>query len=307
MSAPASGLGVGVVAATLQRLALGGRVVEGEFRPGGHGREWCDAEVLRTMRRRSLARLRQEVEPVEPQVLGRFLTAVARHRSQAAGSMRCSTWSSSCRVRRWWPRCSSRRSCRPAWSSATSRRCSTRWSPPARCVGGRRAARRARRAHRAVPHRSPEGARATSRDGRPGRPGGPRGTHRPGWPAARRLVLRPAARSGRRRVPPGDRGRAVVARLEGTGDQRHTPPLRAYAAAPENGRRPGGPRPSARGGWCRPLPRALDGLVGITDRATPTEWAAAITEQLLTRHGVVTRDVTSVEPLPAASARSIRC
>ena len=61
-----------------------GRVIEGEFRPGGHGREWCDAEVLRSLRRRSLARLRQEVEPVEPQVLGRFLIVVARHRAAAA-------------------------------------------------------------------------------------------------------------------------------------------------------------------------------------------------------------------------------
>ena len=67
------GLGPAVVEATLQRLANTGRVIEGEFRPGGHGREWCDAEILRSLRRRSLARLRQEVEPVEPQVLGRFL------------------------------------------------------------------------------------------------------------------------------------------------------------------------------------------------------------------------------------------
>jgi len=69
------GLGGGIVAATLQRLALGGRVIEGEFRPGGHGREWCDAEILRALRRRSLAKLRHEVEPVEPQVLGRFLVS----------------------------------------------------------------------------------------------------------------------------------------------------------------------------------------------------------------------------------------
>ena len=43
-----------------------GRVLEGEFRPAGSGREWCDAEVLRRLRRRSLAALRKEVEPVEP-------------------------------------------------------------------------------------------------------------------------------------------------------------------------------------------------------------------------------------------------
>ena len=58
------GLGVAVVTATLQRLTGTGRVVTGEFRPGGIGQEWCDAEVLRSIRRRSLAKLRQEVEPV---------------------------------------------------------------------------------------------------------------------------------------------------------------------------------------------------------------------------------------------------
>ena len=69
------GLGSAVVRHTLQRLAGQGRVLEGEFRPTGSGSEWCDAEVLRKLRRRSLARLRKEVEPVEPASLGRFLTA----------------------------------------------------------------------------------------------------------------------------------------------------------------------------------------------------------------------------------------
>lgn len=67
------GLGVAVVQHTLARLAGQGRVVEGEFRPHGAGQEWCDAEVLRLLRRRSLARLREEVEPVEPEALARFL------------------------------------------------------------------------------------------------------------------------------------------------------------------------------------------------------------------------------------------
>ena len=67
------GLGVAVVDAALTRLLASGRVVDGEFRPGGRGREWCDADVLRTIRQRSLARLRQEVEPVESAALGRFL------------------------------------------------------------------------------------------------------------------------------------------------------------------------------------------------------------------------------------------
>ncbi|MBB6629589.1 ATP-dependent helicase [Nocardioides sp. KIGAM211] len=69
------GLGAAVVRHTLQRLAAQGRVLDGEFRPAGSGSEWCDAEVLRKLRRRSLARLRKEVEPVDPSALGRFLAA----------------------------------------------------------------------------------------------------------------------------------------------------------------------------------------------------------------------------------------
>lgn len=67
------GLAPAAVEHTLTRLVTTGRLVEGAFRPGGRGREWCDVEVLRIIRRRSLARLRQEVEPVDGQVLGRFL------------------------------------------------------------------------------------------------------------------------------------------------------------------------------------------------------------------------------------------
>ncbi|WP_211349234.1 ATP-dependent helicase [Nocardioides litoris] len=69
------GLGAAVVRHTLQRLGAQGRVLDGEFRPAGAGSEWCDSEVLRRLRRRSLARLREEVEPVEPAALGRFLPA----------------------------------------------------------------------------------------------------------------------------------------------------------------------------------------------------------------------------------------
>src|SRR4029453_13241642 len=45
------------VLAALETLAASGRVLEGEFRPGRSGREWCDAGVLRTLRQRSLAQL----------------------------------------------------------------------------------------------------------------------------------------------------------------------------------------------------------------------------------------------------------
>src|ERR1019366_6657951 len=68
------GLPVAGVEATLERLVGMGRVVEGGFRPGGVHREWCDVEALRAVRRKSLARLRKEVEPVEQRVLARLLT-----------------------------------------------------------------------------------------------------------------------------------------------------------------------------------------------------------------------------------------
>ena len=77
------GLGVAVVTDALRRLVGSGRLAEGEFRPLGSlehrsdagGPEFVDAEVLRLLRRRSLAALRAEVEPVEKQALARFLPA----------------------------------------------------------------------------------------------------------------------------------------------------------------------------------------------------------------------------------------
>lgn len=67
------GIGSAVARDVLARLANEKRVVEGEFRPGASGSEWCDAEVLRRLRRRSLAAAREEVEPVSTATLGRFL------------------------------------------------------------------------------------------------------------------------------------------------------------------------------------------------------------------------------------------
>ncbi|WP_037363486.1 ATP-dependent helicase [Nakamurella lactea] len=84
------GLGVAVVSDALRRLASTGRIAEGELRPpgaepvdpldaaataGNPGREYVDAEVLRLLRRRSLAALRADVEPVDPRQLSTFLPA----------------------------------------------------------------------------------------------------------------------------------------------------------------------------------------------------------------------------------------
>ena len=97
------GLGSAVVTLALRRLAASGRVVEGEFLPAGQAgsaqagdgqltaaraTEWCDAEVLRLLRRRCLARLRKEAEPVPPEVLARFLPAWHGIGASGAGKRR---------------------------------------------------------------------------------------------------------------------------------------------------------------------------------------------------------------------------
>ena len=69
------GLGTAVVTTALDRLGAVGQVTQGEFTPAASGREWCGSEVLRLIRRRSLAALRQEVEPVPTSALARFQPA----------------------------------------------------------------------------------------------------------------------------------------------------------------------------------------------------------------------------------------
>jgi ATP-dependent helicase Lhr and Lhr-like helicase len=73
--AVATRLGVAARAAAtaLTRLAARGRLVQGAFRPGRSGHEWCEADVLRQIRQRSLAKLRHEVEPVAAAALGRLM------------------------------------------------------------------------------------------------------------------------------------------------------------------------------------------------------------------------------------------
>ncbi len=91
------GLGAAVVTSVLERMRTAGKLLRGQLRPARevtdndtagddiaddaaaddgrawHGPQYCDVEVLRRLRRGSLARLRADVEPVEPAVLGRFL------------------------------------------------------------------------------------------------------------------------------------------------------------------------------------------------------------------------------------------
>ncbi|WP_460355214.1 ATP-dependent helicase [Mycobacterium sp. ZZG] len=69
------GLGLRVAADVLGRLAVDGKLVRGEFTdvPTDSGEQWCDTEVLRILRRRSLAALRAQIEPVSTAAFGRFL------------------------------------------------------------------------------------------------------------------------------------------------------------------------------------------------------------------------------------------
>jgi len=67
------GLPAGAVDAILRALEATDQVLRGDIRPGGTQTEWCHPEVLRRLRRRSLAALRSEVAPVESEVYARFL------------------------------------------------------------------------------------------------------------------------------------------------------------------------------------------------------------------------------------------
>jgi ATP-dependent Lhr-like helicase len=72
----------------LRELERSGVLVRGELLPGGTEREWCDADVLRRVRRSSLAHLRREVEPAGRDRFARFLPSwqnVDAHRAAGAG------------------------------------------------------------------------------------------------------------------------------------------------------------------------------------------------------------------------------
>src|SRR5690242_1414279 len=91
------GLGLRVTADVLGRMAIDGRLIRGEFTdsasaglhaPAGGGEQWCEADVLKILRRRSLAALRAQVEPVSTAAYGRFLPSwqqVGTHNSGIDG------------------------------------------------------------------------------------------------------------------------------------------------------------------------------------------------------------------------------
>ena len=129
--------GVDVDAPRCGALERDGELVRGELRPGGTEREWCDPEVLRRLRRASLAVLRKEVEAVDQRRSprscrrGRASTATRRPAPASTGCARCS---SRCRGSRCPPTCGSATCCRGA-PARTRRRGWTSSAPPARSSG----------------------------------------------------------------------------------------------------------------------------------------------------------------------------
>ena len=208
------GLPAGVVGDALERLLANGSLLRGEFRPGGAEREWCDPEVLRLLRRRSLARLRREVEPVDPAALGRFLPGVAGRGARRRAGRDAAPFRGTAALERLAEvvdqlagvadpgvRAGARRPAGPRarLPAAAARR--ARGAGRGR-LGRARQPRPRRRADRAVPAR-PRGPAAGRAAGwrRAARERAPRRDPRAPGPPGRELLSR-APRRGRRRVGP---------------------------------------------------------------------------------------------------------
>jgi ATP-dependent helicase Lhr and Lhr-like helicase len=289
------GLGAAVVAATLQQLAQAGRVVEGEFRPGGQGREWCDADVLRVVRSRSLAALRKEVEPVEPHVLSRFLVSwhglvrpragldalldvVERLQSAPLVASVLEREVLGARVEDYTP----------ALLDTLVSAGEVTWLgvEPLGEHDGRIALYLTDHLRLLAPATTTEGL--LDREAR---------------------ILAWLIKSGASFFGPlhdasgGGFPQETVDALwnlvwKGLVTNDTLQPLRAYTAGPQRSRREAR---AQRFRSRRLVPASAEGrwsAVAIPERKSPTAWAAALTQQLLTRHGVVARDVTAVEPLP---------
>ena len=292
------GLGAAVVVAALQRLAATGRVVEGEFRPGGHGREWCDAEMLRAIRRRSLARLRQEVEPVEPAVLARFLVnwhGVGKRRRgldvllDVIEQLQGVPLVASTLERHVLP--ARLDAYEPSLLDTLISAGEVLWLgvEPLGERDGRIALFLTDHVKALLPaHGGGAEAGLPEREAR----------------IFAFLTKHGASFFGAVHEAAGggfpqetvDALWALVWKGLVTNDTLH--PLRAYAAAPERARRPSRATPFRSRRLIPPSAEGRWSVVSVLDRATPTAWAKAVTEQLLARHGVVTREVTAVDPLP---------
>ncbi|HEY7185485.1 MAG TPA: DEAD/DEAH box helicase [Vicinamibacterales bacterium] len=304
MFADRYGLGVAVAGTLLARITTEGRIIEGEFRPGGTEREWVDADVLRRLRSRSLARLRQEVEPVDAAALTRFTVSWHGIGSARRGhdalldaieQLQGAPIPASVLEREVLP--ARVADYQPAMLDTLMAAGEIIW------VGvepiGERDGRIALYLTDHMPRLRPPAA-APGRTKR-GEPDSDRSR-------ADDIVdyLRHHGASFFAAIHDGTGGgfpRETVAALwdlvwKGliTNDTLHA--LRAFGHAPDTRR----PR-RAHGGSFRSrrlVPPSAEGrwsLIGASE-ATPTEWSAALAQQLLTRHGIVTRETAASENLP---------
>ena len=290
-------LGRSTAEALLRELASAGRLLEGEFRPGGAGREWCDPDVLQSIRRRSLAKLRQQVEPVDPPVLVRLLTSwqgVIRRRAGLdalldaienlqGAPMAASIFESeilAARVERY----------NPADLDALTAAGEVVWCgvEPLGDRDGRLAlylSDHVGRLRRPVAltelspketaildHLRDQGASFFARAARSGWrriPGGVPSTRSGGWSGGARS---PTTRSTRCARSPGRTERR--ARKPATG--------RAF-------------RSRRRGAAIRRRPMVAASATASAQTVSPTEWSTATAQQLLSRYGVLTREVAAAE------------
>ena len=288
--------------APIAELVAEGRLVEGAFLPGGTKRELCDREVLEALRRKSLAKLRRAVEPVDARALWRDSCSSGKgYRGRVAAATRCSrSWASSRAVpswhRRWRPQCC------PRASTRTARGISTRSARPARSAG--RASSRSARAT--------GGSRSTARTARrcsiePCAPvDGPLAAARARTARAPRGGVLRGDRARGRRIPRTRARRAVADGVGRRGHQRHA---RAAAQSRASRRRRVvgaiAPAPSARPAHrARREARAAGrfGRRGGPERPSDTDRRAALARALLDRYGVVTREAAHAEGIAGGFA-----
>jgi ATP-dependent Lhr-like helicase len=300
IEAVASRFGISAEAAStaLARLASRGRVLQGTFTPGRTGREWCENGVLRVIRQRSLARLRHEVEPVSAAALGRLSVAwhglLTRRRGPDAlldvvEQLQGAPIAASLLEREVLPaRIEGYRSSDLDLLSAAGEVVWVGVGPL-----GERDGRIALYLTDHLARLLPAGTDVGGLDERAGR------------------LLDYLRREGASFFPAvhqacggGYPGETVAAlwnlawRGAITNDTFHV--LRALAAPPPRQRR----RDPARAFRSRRLtPPTAEGRWTLVDartatRPSGTEWAAAVAQQLLNRHGVMTREAVTVETLP---------